>query len=144
MADETASTRFRAFFESAFQAYEKTVGVALPEHPLAVQLRSCDSAESITAILQGQVQAFREFRGSDKVMKLIGSTVSILTTVSAAASLGDAIGLVRQRALMASSTALTVFYSPSHLRQQYTLVLRSYLLYVPLFRSYPDMLVTCQ
>jgi hypothetical protein len=80
--------------ESALRAYEETVGIPLPGHPLAIQLQSCDSVESITGILQGQVQAFSDSRGSNKVMKLIESTVSVLTVFSATASLGGANGLV--------------------------------------------------
>jgi hypothetical protein len=95
MEDQSGPSHFRALFESAFQAYEKKTGISLAEHPLALQLQSCQSVESITTLLQNQTKAFREFRGNDRVMKLIKSTVSILTTLSATASLGDSIGLVR-------------------------------------------------
>jgi len=91
MADQS---RFCALFESALQSYGKDAGVNLPEHPLALQLQSCHSTESIIAVLQGQAQAFSEFRGSDRVMKTIKSTVSILTRLSATASLAVDIDLV--------------------------------------------------
>src|SRR6266851_403886 len=86
-------------------------GVILANHPLAIQLQSCHSIESITTVLQGHAQAFSESRGSDTVLKSIKSTVSILIRLSATASLGnsDTIDLVRHKALMAHSTALTVF-----------------------------------
>jgi len=112
MANQTGSSRFRALFESAFQAYEKKTGISLAEHPLAVQLQSFDSVESITTLLQNQTQAFREFRGSDRVMKLIKDIASILATLSATASLGDSIGLVRQKSLMASLMVLTFSLQP--------------------------------
>ena len=126
-----SGTRFRARFESALRAYEKNAGVTLAEHPLALQLQSCHTVESITTVIQGQAQAFSGPRGSDTIMTSIKSIVSILTTVSDTASLDDAVGLVRQKALMACSTALTVFYSHYLLRKQYMLALLSYLLYVP-------------
>ena len=96
MADQSGSAHFRAVFESALLAYEKKAGVMLAEHPLAVQLQSCDSVESITAVLQGQVQVFDAYRGIDRVMKSVRSTLSILTTLSTSASLGGSNGSVRQ------------------------------------------------
>jgi hypothetical protein len=109
MADQSGSTRFRELFESALEGYEKKSGVTLANHPLAVQLQSSLSVESITTVLQGQAQAFNEFRGGDRVMKSIRITVSILTRLSAVASLGDSTGLVRWKAFMTCSTLLMVF-----------------------------------
>jgi len=109
MADHAISTRVCVLFHSAWQTYEKKVGVTLVEHPLAVQLQSCHSAQSITTVLQNQVQAFSNLRGSDRVIKSIKSTVSILTKLSATTFPALDISLVRQKALMACSPALTVF-----------------------------------
>jgi hypothetical protein len=109
MAEPSGSSCFRALFESALQSYEKTTGITLADHPLAVQLQSCHTIESVTVALEGQVLAFGDFRGSDRVMKSIKGTLLVLTRLSTAASLGDAIGLVRRNILMAFSTALIVF-----------------------------------
>ena len=109
MAEQSGSYCFRALFESALQSYEKTTGILLAEHPLAVQLQSCHTIESITAVLECQMLTFGDFRGSDRVMKSIKSTLSILTRLSIPASLGDAVVLVRRNILMAVSTALIVF-----------------------------------
>jgi hypothetical protein len=108
MADQSGSPRFQTLFESAFQAYEKKTGVTLAQHPLAQQLQGCHSTQEIITILQGQVQAFDEFR-RDKIINSIKTTVSILTPLSAAASLPDAFGLVRPEALM------MLFHSSDHL-----------------------------
>jgi hypothetical protein len=117
MADQSEnseSARFRSLFESALQAYDKKVGVTLAQHPLAAQLNNCHSIESITTVLQAQVQAFSEFQGSETIIKSINNTVSILTRLSATASLGDPISLVRQKALT-YSIALTIFTAiPTH------------------------------
>jgi hypothetical protein len=67
----------------------------LVNHPLAEQLQNCDSVESVTAVLHGQTQAFSEFRGRDKVLKLLKNAVSVLHKLSSTADLGQAIGLVR-------------------------------------------------
>jgi hypothetical protein len=109
MADQSGFARFQTLFESALQAYEKTTGVTLAQHPLSQQIQSCHSAQDIITLLQGQVQAFDEFR-RDKIMRSIKATVSILTPLSVAASLPDALGLVRPEALMALSHFLTVFF----------------------------------
>ena len=101
MADQSGPTHLQAPFESALRAYEKKTGITLAEHPLAVQIQSCDSVESITTtLLQGELQAFNIFQESDRIVKSIKMIVSNLTTLSVTASLGDALGLVRQKALM--------------------------------------------
>ena len=94
MGDQSEPTSFRALFESAFQAYEEKTGIALAEHPLAMELQSCHSVESMTALVQDQASAFNGFRGKEKVTKSVKSTLSILIKLSATTSLGDAVGLV--------------------------------------------------
>ena len=109
MADHSGSPRFRALFQSALQSYEENASVKLADHPLALQLQNCHTVESITAVLQGQVQVPSEFPGTDRVVMSIQSTASILTRLSATASLAVDIDLVRQYSLAICSTVLTVF-----------------------------------
>ena len=109
MADESGSAHFQARFQSALEAYQKTTGVTLAESPVAVRLQNCDSVESITTLLLYEARAFSDFRGFDRITKAIQSTTSILSTLSATASLGHAIGIVRQKTLMECSRTLTVF-----------------------------------
>ena len=116
MAHSFKSASFEALFESALQAYEKKAGVSLSQHPLAIKLQSCDTVEAITDLLQDQAQAFGHLQGSDKIMKSIKITVSILSKISSATSL-DAFGLVRKKALMACVTSLNFIYRYSHLRR---------------------------
>jgi hypothetical protein len=115
MANRSQPTRIRALFEAALRDYEKKAGVALASHPLTVQLQSCHSLESITTVLLGQAQTFGEFPRSDRVMESIKSIISILSRLSATPFLGDDIGFVRHKTLMAYPIALTIFYSHSHL-----------------------------
>jgi hypothetical protein len=77
------------------QQYEKQTEIPLAKHPLAEQLQSCDSVDSVIVILQEQARAFGEFRGSDRIMKSLSSVISVLSTLSAAANLGEIVGLVR-------------------------------------------------
>jgi hypothetical protein len=99
MANRSGSARFQVLFDYALQAYEKKTGVTLAEHPLTIQLQSCHSVESITTILQDQAQALSDFQGSDRMMKSIKTIVSILTPLSSAAALADAVALVCYNAL---------------------------------------------
>jgi hypothetical protein len=95
MSHQSGSSHLHVLFETALQEYEKQTGIALDKHPLASQLQSCDSIESVTAVLCKQTQAFREFRGKDKILRPLKSTVSALCKLSAAADFGWSIGLVR-------------------------------------------------
>ena len=101
MADQSGSARFEVLFESALQAYERTTGFTLAQHPLVVDLQGCHSIDDITTLLQGRTQAFSDFRERDRMMKAIKTAVSILTPLS------DTVGLaqVRQRALFAFSSS---------------------------------------
>ena len=112
MADPSGSRRFQALFESALQAYQTETGITLAEHPLAVQLQNCNTVESITTLIQGQAQAFSNYRESDRIMKSIKNIVSILTPLSVAAPLTNAVGLVRQIAMVVRFTFLTFFSQP--------------------------------
>jgi hypothetical protein len=95
MSDQSVSSRLQVLFESALQDYEKQTGEALANHPLADQLQDCNSVESVTVVLHEQTQAFSDFRGKDKVMKLLNNVVSALHKLSAVAGFGHAFGLVR-------------------------------------------------
>jgi hypothetical protein len=97
MSDQSGPLQFRSqvLFEAAPQDYEKQTGIVLAKHPLAEQLQGCASVESVAAILREQTQAFSEFRGKDKIMKLLNNSVSVLHKLSATADLGQAVGLVR-------------------------------------------------
>jgi hypothetical protein len=99
MADRSGSAQLRVLFEPALQAYEGMTGITLAEHPLAAQLQSFQSIQSITSLVQDQVYAFSECRGKDRIVKSVESTMAVLTTLSATAPFGDVIGLVRQKCI---------------------------------------------
>jgi len=96
MSDQSGSSRLQALFELALRDYESTTNITLAKHPLAEKLEKCQSVESIIALLQDQAKGFR---GSDRIMRSIGSTVSVLDQLSTITTLGGAIGLVRQKTL---------------------------------------------
>jgi hypothetical protein len=143
MADQLGSAPFQPLFQSALEDYGKNTGVRLAQHPLAVDIQSCQSVDDITTLLQRRAQAFNDFQERDRMMRAIKVIVSILTPLSDVASLADAVGVVRQKALIACSTPLTSFFRHhSHLRKQYKLVLVYYWMYVPFSRPYVDIVVT--
>jgi len=141
MVHQYESARLQALFEPALQVYEKRTGVCLAQHPLAIKLQACDSVEAITGLFQDQAQAFRDMQGRDKIMKSLKTTVSISSKLSFAAPLADAVGLVRQKGLMACLTSLTSVSRHSHLQRRYRPVWLSYSTYVPLSSSHVDGLV---
>jgi hypothetical protein len=87
MSDQSGSSHFRVLFEAALQDYEEQTGIALAKHPLAEQLQNCDTVESVTAILDEQARVFSEFKGSDKITKLLKNAVSVLCTLFNSANL---------------------------------------------------------
>jgi hypothetical protein len=108
MSDQLPSSHLKVLFEAALRDYEMHTGIALAEHPLAERLQDCHSVESITAVLHEQTQAFSQFQGKEKIMKLLKNAVSLLYKLSACAKLGEVIGIVHLKALMANSIPLTL------------------------------------
>ena len=118
MTEQPGSARFQALLDSALQEYEKKAGVTLPdsEDSLAIRLQRCHSIDDITTLLQDKAQAFNDLRQRDRIFKSINLTVSILTPISAGASVADDVGLVRQKVLRACLAFLTVFieFTPTY------------------------------
>jgi hypothetical protein len=100
MSDQSGLSQLRTLFGSALEDYEKQTNISLVEHPLATQLSSCHSVESISSLLQDQARAFSELRGSDRMLKSIKSIVSFLYKLSTTPAFGDNIGPVRQKTPM--------------------------------------------
>jgi hypothetical protein len=95
---QSSSSSFQSLFSAALQDYENQTGTKLVDHPLAKQFETCDSVDSITAILQEHAQIFRKFKGDDgKVMKSLKCSVDVLDSLSISTVLGEAIGLVHPK-----------------------------------------------
>ncbi|KAI0255238.1 hypothetical protein BJV78DRAFT_753299 [Lactifluus subvellereus] len=100
----------QSLLEDAVETYKNQVGRSLIEDQLAIRLRTCDSVESVAALLEERAQTFREFLGQDrhgKIMKSIKRVVHIFHTtfnpVSGAVQVGHGIAsIVRLKALMCS------------------------------------------
>ena len=88
-------SNFESLFQSALEEYEVQTEINLVRHPLAAQLESCNTVESITEVLQGQAQSFRELpEGNNKIVTLLKQTVQILHKLSAGVVLIESLSLV--------------------------------------------------
>jgi hypothetical protein len=96
MSDQSVPSHFQALFEAAFRDYEKQTGKTLANHPIAEKLQSCDSIDSVTAVLREQTETSSEIRGKDKVLKPLKNVLSVLHKLSSASAVnfGQHIGLV--------------------------------------------------
>ncbi|KAN0141883.1 hypothetical protein V8E53_000345 [Lactarius tabidus] len=79
----TPSSNFNSILDAALNEYQKKTGRGLLEHPLAEQVKRCDSIGAISAILQGQAKEFQQFRdGDQRLMKWINPIVDVISTFS--------------------------------------------------------------
>ena len=130
---QPSSITLKALFDAALQDYKVKTGNTLTDHPIAKQLETCESVNSIAAILQGQAQSFREFRENDgRLMKALNSSVDVLCSPSISSTLNEAIGLVVRQKASISVPCSDGFYSHSRLQKQYSLASASYSTYVSL------------
>ncbi len=98
MSHGSSSSSFQPLFNAALQDYTNQTGIKLDDHPIAKQLENCDSVGSISSLLQEQARRFRDFRGEDgKIMKSLKSAIHVLSTLSTSTTLGEGIGIVRQK-----------------------------------------------
>jgi len=89
MATISEPSMFESLFQSALEEFEKETKINLAEHPLAAQLESCNSVESITELLHNQARTFHQFRGNgNKFMTVLNHTIQGLHM------LGGAVGFV--------------------------------------------------
>ncbi|KAF8267206.1 hypothetical protein EI94DRAFT_67756 [Lactarius quietus] len=92
-ASSSSTPNFQPIFEKALREYEKKTGKDLTTHPLAAEIKACDSPQAILTVLEGKAQELSQSQGSDeRLTKWLGPTVNILNALSA--TLGQGVGLV--------------------------------------------------
>ena len=68
---------------AALKEYKKQTKKDIVSHPLATQLKSCDSPNAVLIVLQTQVQTFDKSQGAnERWTKLLGPTVNVLYAFS--------------------------------------------------------------
>ena len=88
-----SSSNFESIFKAALKAYQKKTKNDLLVHPLATQLKACESPTDILAILQDKVNEFDESRSADeRLLRWLRPTINVLYAFSA--TLGQGVGLV--------------------------------------------------
>jgi hypothetical protein len=94
----SSSPNFQSIFNTSLQAYDNKTKNKLLDHPLAAQLQSCDSPNTVLTVLQDLVQQFDQRRTSDERLKnWLDPTVNVLYAFSA--TLGEGVGLVSPNSL---------------------------------------------
>jgi hypothetical protein len=70
-------------FTTALKEYKKQTKQEITTHPLADQLKSCDSSNAILTVLQSQVRAFDQSQSADeRWTKWLDPTVNVLYAFS--------------------------------------------------------------
>jgi hypothetical protein len=88
-AAASSESRFEAIFQAALKSYQKQTKEDLLKHPLASELRSCNTTAAILTILQDQVREFDKSRSDDeRLTKWLGPTVNVLWAFSSTISGG--------------------------------------------------------
>ncbi|KAI0292485.1 hypothetical protein B0F90DRAFT_1671154 [Multifurca ochricompacta] len=84
------SSDIRSLFQTTLEDYEKRTGINLIHHQLAIDLNSCDTADSIISTLRSHLQTLNNFRGEDAVVviKWLKRIVRHLNTLSTNGVLG--------------------------------------------------------
>ena len=84
---------FQPIFEKALNEYKKKTGKDLTSHPLAAEIKDCNSPEAILTVLEGKAKKLNESRSSDeRLSKWLDPTVNVLNALSA--TLGQGAGMV--------------------------------------------------
>jgi hypothetical protein len=118
----TATSSFQLLFNAALQDYAKQTGTKLEDHPIAQQLKNCDSIDSISSVLQEHARRFQEFRGKDgKIMKSLKRAVHVLYMLSNSTALGEGIGIVSPKSVVAIFCPSCASNSHSHRPKPYLL-----------------------
>jgi hypothetical protein len=131
MSQPSSSSSFQSLFDAALQDYATQTGTKLDDQPLAKQLQDCDSVDSVLSVLQSQARIFHQFRGEDgKIMRSLKSVVHVLYNFSTSGVLGEGVGIVRPKSLIAQPYLQYILLSRGHLQKQYLLLSPSCSLYV--------------
>lgn len=91
-----SKSNYQLIFDNALAAYKKKTGKDIISDPLFRRLESCDSPDTVLAVLQEKVPGFEQIGGSnDTSTKWLNPTVNVLYTFSS--TVGGAVSLVSLR-----------------------------------------------
>ena len=79
----TPSQNFETIFTAALKEYKKQTKKDIASHPLAAELKSCDSPNAVLTVLQSQVRKFDPSESAnERWTKLLDPTVNVLYAFS--------------------------------------------------------------
>ena len=85
----SSSSNFQLIINNALDKYKKRTKNDLLAHPLATQLRSCDSPNAVLTVLHQQVQWSDQYRsGDDRWSRWLGPTINVLCALSSTVGAG--------------------------------------------------------
>jgi hypothetical protein len=94
MSHALSSSSFRSPLNAALRFYASQTGTQLNDHSLYKQLENCDSAESISSVLQEHTRGFPEFGEDGKIIKSLKSVVHVVYELSTITARGEGINIV--------------------------------------------------
>ena len=101
----SSTPNFRPIFDKALKQYRKKTGKELDTHPLAQEIRSCDSPEAILSVLRGKANELNESQSSnERFTRWLTPTVNVLNALSA--TFGEGVSIVSVNMLQYLITGL--------------------------------------
>ena len=90
----TPRSDYQAIFDNALTVYKRRTGKDLTSDPLLHRLESCDSPDTVLAVLRDQIPGFDPSGNGDSwLTKWLNPTIDVLYNFSA--TVGDVVSLVR-------------------------------------------------
>ncbi|KAI9434655.1 hypothetical protein H4582DRAFT_2080666 [Lactarius indigo] len=89
----SSTPNIQLIFDEALKEYKKKTGKELTTHPIADEIKACDSPEAILTVLQGKANELNPSQSNDeRLTKWLTPTVNVLNALSA--TLGVGVGTV--------------------------------------------------
>ena len=102
----TSTQHFQPIFDKALEEYRKKTEKELSTHPLAEEIRGCDSPEAILTVLRGKAKELNGYQSNDdRLTKWLTPTVNVLNALSS--TLGKGVGTVSPSASPSHNCVLT-------------------------------------
>jgi hypothetical protein len=104
----TSTPTSQPIFDEALNEYKKKTGRELATHPLAEEIKGCDTPEAILVVLQGKANELNQSQnGDERLTKWLAPTVNVLNALSS--TLGVGVGTVSSSSLPHITSPKVVF-----------------------------------